>query len=116
MKKHISIILLATILFQSCVAYQKTSVSLNEAYNRGNVKIKSTNGENKKYTNIIMEDSIYYGVQDWQNKLPILPASVDSIYLKDKKKSNLLNSLMPLFVVVGLISLIYLALTIEFAS
>ena len=111
--QSISIVLLVTILLQSCVVYQKTSVSLNEAYDRGNVKIKSTNGKNKKYTNIIMEDSIYYGVQDWHNKLPILPASIDSIYLKDKKKSARLIWLIPLSVGVGLISLSFIGLAIE---
>ena len=40
MKKSISIVLLATILLQSCVAYRKNPTSLNYAANRGRVKVK----------------------------------------------------------------------------
>ena len=86
MKKSVSIVLLATILLQSCVAYQKTSVSLNEATNKGKVKLIDANGRVYAALNIEMQDSIYYGFIA-KEKIVISEASLSEIYLQDKKKS-----------------------------
>jgi len=87
MKKSTSIVLLATILLQSCVAYQKTSVSLEEAANKGNVKLIGTDGNVYEMRNIEMQDSIYYGFIGKEKTL-IAEASLAEIYLQDKKKST----------------------------
>ena len=86
-KQSISIVLLASILLQSCVAYQKTSVSLEDAANRGNVKLIGTDGNVYEIQNIEMQDSIYFGFIG-KEKIVITEASLSGIYLQDKKKSS----------------------------
>ena len=87
-KQSISIVLLATILLQSCVAYQKTSVSLEEAANRGKVKLIHTDGTFLLFKNIEMQDSIYYGfINNIQR--PLVESNFSGIYLQDKKKSEI---------------------------
>ena len=87
MKKSVSVILLATILLQSCVAYQKSSVSLSEAQNQGSVKVTTTSGEQFEFTNIYVKDSLYYGVAKTQDLL-LDTSQIINIYLKDVKKSK----------------------------
>ena len=109
-KQLISIVLLATILLQSCVAYQKTSVSINEAFEKGSVKVISTDGGKKKYMNITMEDSIYYGFGTW-GWVRLDTNYISKIYLEDIKKSKKNKSaviavtvtVVVLVVVVGLV-------------
>ena len=91
MKKSISIVLLATILLQSCVFYQKTSVSLNEAQNQGWVKVKNSYGNRFEFKNIYIEDSVYYGVHRPVD-IRLDSGSISGIYLQDKKKSTWLTS------------------------
>ena len=101
-KRTIGYLLTLLILSQSCVVYQKTSVPLEYAVDKGKVKLITTYGEKFKLRYIEKEDSTYYGKLKLSDKvLPIPPAVVDSIFLKDKKKSTLL-SWIPVFVVVGL--------------
>ncbi len=91
MKKSISIILLATILLQSCVAYQKTSVSLNEAYDRGKVEVINNVGKSTRFTNIILKDSIYYGINSANRFVeePLDSLNISAIYLQDIKESRI---------------------------
>ena len=90
MKKSISIVLLATILLQSCIAFQKTSVSLNEAQDKGRVRVSYTNRRDASFANIILKDSIYYGipVPKHISEKPLEPDQISGIYLKDIKKSK----------------------------
>ena len=88
MKKSISILFLVTILLQSCVVYQKTPVSINEAYKRGSrVKIISKLGESYIFNGIYIKDSIYYGVEG-DNLVRLDTAQISGIYLQDNKKSK----------------------------
>ena len=87
MKKSISIFLLVIILLQSCVAYQKTSVSLDEATNTGKVKLIDTHGRVYQIINIEMQDSVYYGFIA-KEKTVLYEAQFSGIYLQDKKKSK----------------------------
>jgi len=86
-KQSITIVLLVTILLQSCVAYQKTSVSIDEANMTGEVKIMTTKGEKIKLKNIELEEGIYYGF-DGKNEVRLDPDQISSIYLKDHEKSR----------------------------
>jgi hypothetical protein len=116
-KKQIAIFLLVNIFLQSCVVYQKTSVPLESAVDKGKAKLITTNGERFILRNIEKEDSVYYCqaiYETWYDNMPISPASVDSIYLKDKKKSTLLSWLIPLSVVVGLFSIFLLVVPIDY--
>ena len=90
MKKSISIVLLATILLQSCVAYHDTSVSLNEAKDKGRVRVSYTDGRDASFGNIIFKDSTYYGipVPKHISEKPLDSINIRAIYLKDIKKSK----------------------------
>ena len=98
-KQVISIALLATILLQSCVAYQSTSRSINEAKNMGKVKVISTVGNNQSFKNIYLKDSIYFGLRGNQ-EIRLNPAEISGIYLKDYKKSRTQTNVL----VVGLVT------------
>ena len=102
MKKSISIFLLAAILFQSCVAYQKTSVSINEATDSGRAKVVDELGTHK-YKSIELSDGFYYGLNNLDTltiKTPIDIDKITAIYLKDIKKSK--NRTIGLIVGLGL--------------
>ena len=99
-KQSISIVLLATILLQSCVAYQKTSVSLDSAVDKGKVKVVKTSGNEFRFKNIYIKNNIYYGDAKTQ-EIRIDTTQIKNIYLKDRKKSNkrtVLVALSPLIV------------------
>ena len=88
-KRTIAYVLTLLILCQSCVAYQKTSVSLNEAQNQGWVKVKNSYGNRFEFKNIYIEDSVYYGLHRPVD-IRLDSGSISGIYLQDKKKSQLL--------------------------
>ena len=100
-------------LSQSCVVYQKTSVSLEEAYNSGRAKVKLINREPIYYEYIYLQDNIYYGKLALTRKgTPLYAHQISSIYLKDFKKSELQTIflvlgiiVMPPLIIYGLISL-----------
>ncbi len=99
-KKSISFVLLAVILLQSCVAYQKTSVSLDSAVDKGKVKVVKTSGNEFRFKNIYIKNNIYYGDAKTQ-EIRIDTTQIKNIYLKDRKKSNkrtVLLALSPLIV------------------
>lgn len=91
MKKSISIILLATILLQSCVAYQDISVSLNDAYDRGSVEVINSSGKSTRFTNIVLKDSIYYGINSANRFVeePLDSINTTAIYLQDIRDSRI---------------------------
>ena len=93
MKKSISLVLLATIIFQSCAVYQKTSLTLDEAKDKGKVRVITSQGDALKFNNIVQKDSMYYGVRKISSdnyygkvdvSMPLYPDLIESIYLKNK--------------------------------
>ena len=101
MKKSVSLVLLATILLQSCVVYQKTSVPLESAIEKGKAKLITTTGNKLNFRKIEKVDSIYYGTLN-SLKYHIPPDEVEAIYLKDKKKSRMISLIIFSTVIVGL--------------
>jgi len=116
-KTIISIFFLVTILFQSCVVYQKSSVSLDESLNKGKTKIidkheirnglKVISPPPKEHTfkNIELINGVYYGVSA-KDTIAIDTTVVASVYLRDIKKSNistiiLVAALVPVVVLIG---------------
>jgi hypothetical protein len=86
MKKSISIVLLATILLQSCAAYQKTSVPIHQTVGRGEVKVKYNTGKEYKFKNIKLVDGEYYGVRSGfssSEHLMKIDNTISSFYLKE---------------------------------
>ena len=88
MKRQITIFILANILLQSCYVSQKTSVSVDDAVNKGKVTFENNEGKKIYLKNIIYEDGAYYGI--WDNNQMVPMDSTDSIdfYLKDIKASQ----------------------------
>jgi hypothetical protein len=100
LKKSVSFVLLAVILLQSCVVYQQTSVPLDGAVDRGKVKLVNTSGNEFRFKNMYIKDSIYYGDSKSQ-EIRIDTTEIKNIYLKDRKKSikrTVLIALSPLIV------------------
>lgn len=88
----------------SCHAYYGTSVSLNEAYDKGRVKVKSTQGKRYWFTNIELRDSIYYGVNK-QSDIRLETALIEGIYLQDNKKSKTQSIIAGVVVIGGFLAL-----------
>ena len=93
-------LLFLVIISQSCIVYQKQSVSLNEAVDKG-IGMVYLNGEELKFKNIILEDSVYYFEVGRESKkningkyesvdtiITLDSATVSIILLKDIKKSK----------------------------
>jgi len=64
----------------SCSAYQKISVSPEDALNKGKVKVITNSGNEVKLENILYEDSALIGMKD-SVKIPINTSQIQSIYL-----------------------------------
>ncbi len=54
-KPKISYCLILLMLLQSCVVYQKSSVSLSNAHNEGKVKVISQEGENYWFQKVYLK-------------------------------------------------------------
>ena len=87
------------LLFQSCVVYNNTSVPLNQAENKGKAKVFANNGQLYKFNNIVLYDSIYYGmgreyisqaqyISHVGAKTPLDSTKIESILIKDTRKSK----------------------------
>ena len=117
MKKSISIVLLATILLQSCVVNQKTSISLKEAYdNKSKVKVTTTQKDKFHFHQILLKDSIYYGAKSnsviyydaksgeqtysYLKAIPLDTAIISGVYEKNTKKSTWRTVFMTLGLIV----------------
>ena len=90
MKNSVSFILLATILLESCVFYQKTAVSLKEAQDMGKVKVITTHGAVYIFKTIVLRDSLYFGVNE-NNQQVLYEGEISSIYPQNMKKSILVT-------------------------
>ena len=86
-RQTISILLLAIILMQSCVAYQNSTVSIDQAFNKGRVRITTTQGNKVRFSEILIKDNNYYGLRG--TKLTRLDnGQILAIQLQDMKKSK----------------------------
>ena len=103
MKRQIAIFILVNILLQSCVVYQDTSVSLNDAQNQGRVKVTTTYGNDLTLINIDFRDSVYYG--DYgksQDEISLDSAQISSIYLQDVRRSKNQTTITIVSLVIGI--------------
>jgi len=105
---------------QSCIVYQKTSVTLADAHDKGVVKVESYTGELHWFENIELRDSTYYGlsIKRIENKyglyevqyyIPLSAEQLNKIYLKDRKKSKrqtILLATSPLIIIGSYVALI----------
>ena len=92
MKKSISVTLLAIILLQSCVVYQSSSVSLNDALNEGKAKVIKKDNTILIVKDITKLEGTYYMInKGW--KIPLEPSDVEYIYLMNHPMSFVLTVL-----------------------
>lgn len=101
--KLIALLLSVSVLMQSCVVYQSTSVSLEEAVkSESPVKITKNNGEKTVFSRVILDDDgWYYGKKfatsgKVTNKFLIDKNNIIRIQAKDKLLSTVLNVVVPL--------------------
>lgn len=86
-KKCIPSFLIILISIQSCVVYQNSSVSIDEAVDEGKAKLITTSDKEILINNIEKTDTAFYGnMGDYKIHIPT--NEVQHIYLLDKKKSN----------------------------
>ena len=103
MKKSASIILLATILLQSCVIYQSTPVPISESTNKGKVKIVRTNGEKVALKGMVYDNGTYWGLRKGYSKdhrYKIDPTQVAEVYIIDKRDSRTASVIFSIAIVI----------------
>lgn len=104
------------ILFQSCYAYHKVPVNLEEAVKEGKrAKIKTTDNQNYVYKAIVYEDSKFFGlkkIKGKSTKIFIDDTSIQSIRLENKSLSSVL-SVGLILATIGAIILIEFAISFD---
>lgn len=99
MKKISYVLFIVLLLFQSCVVYQTQSFTLDQAVNKGKVKLIGKSGQVFKFDNISLIDSAYFGIgREYISKTqyitkegaktPLDSTSISGIYIRDGKKSK----------------------------
>jgi hypothetical protein len=81
---------------QSCIVYQKTSVTLNQAIDQGNAQVVTKAGKELEFKEIILKDNIYYGINRRSeiSNIKLDSAYIASIYLKNNGKSIAATALL----------------------
>lgn len=89
--KLITLFFIAIILFQSCVGYQGTSVSLEQAAReQKRTKIRSSSKKKHYYEKIVFEEGQFYGIKKLNKnrvKIPLDTNEIDDVYIQSKSKS-----------------------------
>jgi len=90
--EQLGMLLCALILFQSCVVYQKTPVTLAQAADANKkAKVEMKSHETYRFKSIALENGQYYGLQKARNELVKIPLDADGISkirLHDKSEST----------------------------
>ena len=100
--KHLALLFATLILLQSCVVYQGTNVSLEQAAAQDSkVKVKMTNNKTYHFKHIVFEQGKYYGV--WRSKAKIIntPLAVNEltqVRLQDNSMSTILSIGIPVII------------------
>ena len=105
--KDLALLFAILILFQSCVVYQNTSVSLEKAAKEQlKTKVKTNTNKTYKFQRIGFENGEFYGLQKIKGEIvrvSLQDNEISKILLKDKTMSTILNTGLP---VVGLVLII----------
>ena len=95
---YLVLLFASLILLQSCVVYQKTNVSLEQAVNAEvKTKVITKANETYKFHRISFEDGKFYGVtkktSGYKNvaKIPLEDTEINKVLLKDKSTSTILS-------------------------
>lgn len=110
--KLVSVFLIFVLLLQSCAAYHKTPVSIEEAVTSNNKVLVITNNDTKiKLKKIELIDGKYYGISEDEDrkiiKTPLNESDIKAIRVLDKSASTwgtvgiVAGSLLVLFGIIG---------------
>lgn len=91
--KLVCVFLIFVLLFQSCVAYHKTPVSIEDAVTSNNKVLVITNNDTKlKFKKIQQIDGKYYGISEDEDrkiiKTPLNESNIKTIRVLDKSAST----------------------------
>lgn len=128
LRKFISSILLFALILQSCVVYHSTPIALEDAYNKGMVKLVAADGSKLKYDNLIQKEGVIYGATGYSKdttnfwreyirdeegkKVPYyttVHSEIRSAHLKNKFVTTTLHILPPLAAGIGILFIVLLA-------
>ena len=109
--KIVAFLIFSMIILQGCTVYKSTTVTLDEAYkSQTKAKVLTTNNQTLKFKRIDFIDGKYYGVVLWENdeyekleNMPLDKKNINSIKLKNKTVSTILNVGVPIVVVGGIL-------------
>jgi len=109
--KIVAFLIFSMIILQGCTVYKSTTVTLDEAYkSQTKAKVLTTDNQTLKFKRIDFIDGKYYGVVLWENdeyekleNMPLDKKNINSIKLKNKTVSTILNVGVPIVVVGGIL-------------
>ena len=107
--KIVAFLISSMILLQGCTIYKSTTVTLDEAYKaHTKTKVFTTDNETLKFKKINFIDGNYYRVLSWDSErhpklddMLIDENNINSIKIKNKTASTILNVGVPVVVVGG---------------
>ena len=107
---RIIVLLSISVLLKSCTIYQKMPVSIEEAQDKGKVKVVTHNGKKThNFKSFELKDGVFYGYS--MGKIEINPLQITGIYVKDnarsKKATKNLLIWTPIVITGGLLTVIY---------
>lgn len=83
---------IAIIMFQSCVGYQGTSVSMEQAAReQKRTKVLSSSKKKHYYEKIVFEEGQFYGIKKLNKnkvKIPLDTNEINEVYIQSKSKSS----------------------------
>ena len=105
--KIVAFLIFSMILLQGCTVYKSTTVNLDEAY-KSNTKAKVLTIDNQtlKFKRINLIDGKYYGISKNPSKFENMfldKNNINSIKVKNKTASTIINVGVPIVVVGGII-------------
>jgi hypothetical protein len=113
-RKHLeSLVLLFTslMIFQSCVVYEKSSVSLEwAAKQQRKAKVKTINNQTYKFKFIRFENDKFYGIQKVNGEIikkPLEADKLNNIHLQNKSASTIATITTVLGSLIGVILVWY---------
>jgi hypothetical protein len=106
MKSQVIRALIIYLCLQSCASYEKTSVRLEQAVDKGKILIILEDGKEKNFDSVVFKDSAYYGVMSKStNKSQYQLISIDGsspVFLsKPKASKNVLHTSFSGYIMTG---------------
>ena len=109
--KSITLFFIAIIMFQSCVGYQSTSISLEQAAKeQKRTKIRTSSNNKYYYEKIVLEEGQFYGIKKLNKnmvKIPLDTNEINDVYLQSKSKSSWMTIVA---IAIPVIALVFIAL------